>query len=292
VKKENLTNVFRQEDFAIEEFCKKLSRIQQSDVYIVCKPDNRGRNGEKKCDAIITRANEQLTVEHTSLMSYGANEGKKTQKEHQVLIERFIIPLKIEETIKSIFPANWITIYIPVAAFDMKFRYEQVFRKLKEELISTVATMNESRSFEESIEFKFDGIPFSVWIKKESHNSPVCFIIYNVSNKQNDIHENLKNEVIRAVQRKRDKLAQAKHYGARTLLLLDSNDTAFVNILFLARAFGNAISQVSLEGIDEVFVIHSIPTSCWIAPVKIDEKVYPNLSEFQEYVQRQIGMRD
>src|SRR5437773_1703265 len=89
----------RREDYAIEEFCQILSYVEQHPVYIESRPDDRGRTGEGKVDAIINRGGSRFALEHTSLMSYKTQGGSKTQKQIDELYSRYIVPLRIEETI-------------------------------------------------------------------------------------------------------------------------------------------------------------------------------------------------
>lgn len=91
---------------------------------------------------------------------------------------------------------------------------------------------------------------------------------------------------MKAIERKREKLQRAKERGERTLLLLDSGDYSLLNEQVLAEAFARAVdgSEGILEGIDSVYV-H------WyhlVVPVKLEDRRYPALPEFDENVLKQI----
>ena len=290
MKTEKFIDRPRREDRAIEEFCRILSSIERHEVVIKSRPDNRGRTGQAKPDAIIGRGSEDFTLEHTSLMSYGRGEGKKTNKHHEHLFKRYVKPLSIEQEIEAHYPGYWISIDLPLGAFDEKFDYESTFHLLKQKLIMAVGNTPESYNCSEKKKFEFEGVPFPVWIARTQYGT-WCSIILVAPVDRHEVHRHIEDEIVRAISTKREKLIQAKIEGARTILLLDSDDYSFMNIHILATAFKNAYPRMELEGIDEIFVIHGVSTAMWIAPLKFDNQLYPGLSEFDEYMMRQRDMR-
>ncbi len=277
---------YRREDFAIEEFCRLLSEVEEYELCIKCRPDDHGRTGQEKCDAIINRGGKEFTLEHTSLMSYRATAGSKNRKEHEILFDKVIRPLGIKETIQSLYPGFCVRICIPLGAFDLKFDYTSIFLLLKEELKTVVGQVRESYNGGEMAEFNFKGIPFPVWISRYRYRYSHCLIDSMVPIQKDQLLGELEAEVMRAINNKRKKLKQAKQQGASTILLLDSDDYVLVNENTLATAFGNAAPHADLEGIDEVFLLYGIITATWIAPLKIGNRLYPNLPEFQHYLFR------
>lgn len=288
---EKMSDTPTYEDIAIDAFCNRLACIEGIKVDIIARPDDRGRLGRSECDAIIRRDSTQFSLEHTSLMTYRSEKGGKTKRKHEVLIKRYITPLGIENLIRAAYPNQWVNIYLPIDSFDMKFRYEQTFNRLRDRLVDAVAQTPEFRLIEETKEFRFEDIPFPILISREPSDTTNCFITYLVLTNREQTHENLKNEIVRAVERKRDKLKHAKEQGAQTILLMDSDDINFVNLRFLAKAFGEATPRVDLKDIDEIFVMHAPQVAPWVAPVKIGDRLYPNLPEFQEYIEFQINHR-
>ncbi len=101
----------------------------------------------------------------------------------------------------------------------------------------------------------------------------------------------LEKELLRAINKKSGKLRRAKANGDKTVLLLDSDDYALVNEFILAEAFARAIkqNQTILKGIDEVYIQHRRGT-CWIVPVKLGDRTYPKLSEFNRYRRKQYEL--
>ena len=61
---------YRSEDWAMEYFCEELSEYDGGEVYVIDRPDARGRGGDGLCDAIIRRAGESYVLEHTALNAY------------------------------------------------------------------------------------------------------------------------------------------------------------------------------------------------------------------------------
>lgn len=70
IPRRRLYEKYKSEDRHLETFCELLSMIDDEQVYVESRPDNRGTTGEALCDAIIRRGKKTLYLEHTSLMSY------------------------------------------------------------------------------------------------------------------------------------------------------------------------------------------------------------------------------
>jgi hypothetical protein len=95
--------------------------------------------------------------------------------------------------------------------------------------------------------------------------------------------------VRRALVDKRSKLAKYKAEGTRTVLLLDSDSIA---VQGLAKGFASSHAEASSCGMDEVWVCY-VPegqhrTDAWFCPVKLDDRLYPELPEFGALWNRQF----
>jgi hypothetical protein len=119
----------------------------------------------------------------------------------------------------------------------------------------------------------------------------IVFVVQVVPTQREQMNENLVHEIKRAIHRKQKKLKAAKERGERTVLLLDSDDYALVNWQMLADAFADAVGadESVFEGIDDVYIQHR-GGGCWIFPVKLAERMYPQLLEFEEYWNRQAEL--
>lgn len=271
----------KKEDIAVEEFCEQLSLIDGENVYVKSRPDERGRTGAGLPDFIVSRAGRDYTVEHTSLDTYP----------HQMLFEtlwaKYFKPLRIEERIKQAFPKSFIHISIPLDAFKQDSDARKFdFEKFVQELIAAVKQTPRGRNGSERRTYH---LPFPVHISNDDGNGfRGCFVIQIVPTHPEKRDDDLEKEMAKAITKKRRKLQAAKQKGERTVLLLDSDDYALVNEEILADAFAQAVSndQTILDGIDEVYVQHR-RGKCWLVPVKLGDRVYPALPEFEEYRYKQ-----
>lgn len=106
--------------------------------------------------------------------------------------------------------------------------------------------------------YQLDGTPFTVRINYDGDSHPYVFIVSVVPTTQEQVRADLEKDIARAVKSKSKKLRAAHERGARTILLLDSDDYALVNPFILADAFGRVAAggEVSMDGINEVYIQH------------------------------------
>ena len=91
----------------------------------------------------------------------------------------------------------------------------------------------------------------------------------------------------RAIREKRDQLAFYREQGLPTLLLLDSDEFALANPNSLAEAFRRAADLEPTEEFDQVFLAVTWRNPIWIYPVKLNDRLYPDLPEFTQYFDSQ-----
>lgn len=168
IPRRRLYEKYKSEDRHLETFCELLSMIDDEEVYVESRPDNRGTTGEALCDAIIKRGKKTLYLEHTSLMSYkvpkanGKPDEMRSQKEYEKLWECYIKPLEdeIKQQVEASCKGDLVHIWIPQNLFDLKIDYKKTFYYSKQDLISQIVeaaknTPNDdekwSRYFKESI---------------------------------------------------------------------------------------------------------------------------------------------
>lgn len=268
---------YRQEDWAIEEFCKELAEYDGREVYVVERPDGRGRSGGALCDAIINRGGKLFTLEHTALNAY------RNQKKHDVLFKRYIKPLKIEEAIQAKYPRHLVNITIPLTAFDSK-NSTQMFESLKQHLISAVRRTRSSINASKHREFKFPDIPFPVWISR-CRWGPTCTIQPMMPVDRASIPSNIRDDLARAINSKRAKLKAAKSSGDRTILLIDAGDELYVTMFTVLDEFKQLAPTMEWDGIDQVFFLYGRGPATWAFPLKDGETLHPKLKEYKKYVE-------
>ncbi|HEY0349791.1 MAG TPA: hypothetical protein VGC60_16720 [Pyrinomonadaceae bacterium] len=279
----------KKEDFAIEQFCEHLSRIDDENAYIKVRPDARGQIGEGLPDFILHRSGQDFTIEHTYINSY------ENQVLYEHLYSKYFKPLNIEERIREAFPNKLIDISIPIDAFKRESEARKFdFNQFIENLINAVTRTPETYNPSTGKRFEFPSTRFPVFISK-CKGFGVTFVVQIVPASSEQVREHLVAEIKRAVSRKRKKLAVAQTRGENTILLLDTDDYALINYEILAHAFAAAVGtdQSQFQGIDDVYIQHR-GGGCWIFPVKLGEQLYPHLPEFEEYWKKQaqlLGVR-
>lgn len=275
---------YEKEDHAIEDFCKQLSLIDGRNVYIKCRPDARGKTGTGLPDFVINRKGKDYTVEHTSINSYA------NQVHCEKLWAKYFKPLEIEEKVKAAYPQGFVDISIPIDALKSEAEARKFdFGKFVDELIKAVGKTPRGRNGDKAQRRWLPDVPFRVQISNNNGEGFVgCSVIQLVPTYRERMESDLEKEILRAINKKSGKLRRAKNSGEKTVLLLDSDDYALVNELTLADAFARAIApnQGILQGVDEVYIQHRRGT-CWIVPVKLGDRTFPKLPEFNRYRHRQ-----
>lgn len=279
---------YQKEDEAIEEFCRRLTRMDGQTVYVKERLDHRGQSGQGLPDFVVHRNAEDFTVEHTLVNIY------QKQVFYEYIFEKFFEPRKIEEQIKQAYPEQWITISIPINSFESEREASQFdFHKFTQNLIKAVGKTPLGGYGNKRIAFQFAKTPFQVEISNDEGFWD-CRVFGVVPATRAQIEENLEAEIVRAIGRKSQKLQDAKARGDATVLLLDCDDYALVSWETLVTAFGRAATSTLalplLKTIDQVYIQHRGAGCCWILPVKIGDAVYPNLPETEEYWNRQADI--
>lgn len=272
------------EDHAIEDFCEQWSRVDSKKSYIKSRPDSRGQVGEGLPDFIVCHGEKDFTIEHTFVNTY------QRQVFYERIWEVYIKPAKIREQVKQAYPHSRISIKIPMDAFKRESQASEFdFGEFIRELIDSVKETERGRYGSKQQTYN---IPFPVVVSNDDPMGfPGCYVIQIAPTDEERIETDLEDEIRKAIIKKRKKLQEASKRGESTVLLLDSDDYAFLNYQILADAFAKAVGSERsiLEGIDNVYIQHR-SARCWIVPVKLCGRVYPNLAEFEEYCTRQRGL--
>lgn len=274
---------YEAEDFALEEFCEQLAKIEGREVYVMSRPDDGGANGAELTDAIIKRGGARYVVEHTAVSSY------VQQANFQAKFERSIKAARVEEAVMRAHPGYGVNVVVPVNAFKSDREIERFdFEAFKESIIKAVGETPISRNAQKVNRVTLPGVPFDVAISRHRWGT-YCHLIQSVPTDRETLKKHLEGEMVRAVNAKRRKLAAAKATGERTILLLDSEDYSLLSHDAMAQAFGRVARVLDLTGIDEVFTVHNRGVTCWVLPAKVGGRVYPLLPQFRQFVEKRLA---
>ncbi len=275
---------YNPEDFAIERFCSELSKIEGHEVYVVERPDDRGRNGDGLIDAIISRGGKKFALEHTALYIY------EDQKKQDELFDRHVRQLGIAEEVETNYPGYWVRVIFPLEVFDtskFKFNYGTVFPLLKKSILEEVGKVKASPNCSQFQRFNFVGIPFPVWIARTPF-ATIYWIEQGRPISRADLPICLDEILAKAIKGNLQKLRDAKQKGENRLLLLEAKTELEITLLQFVESFGRVAVHLKTElrDIDEVFLSNSISA----LPVKMGSRCYPDLPEFNEYKDKWLAL--
>ena len=91
----------------------------------------------------------------------------------------------------------------------------------------------------------------------------------------------------RVIADKTIQLASYKREGLKTMLIVEWDDIALLREDLVAKAFQFAAGQASPEGFDEVYLADSSAPPTRFLPVKLGQRMFPDLSEFHDWWRKQ-----
>jgi hypothetical protein len=104
-----------------------------------------------------------------------------------------------------------------------------------------------------------------------------------------DLHEHRAEDIRRALDDKAVRLQKYHAAGTPTVLLLDVDDVVLSNRDVVADAFATAAATWGQRGaVDEVYLVDSGRRPVWIYPLKLGDRLYPDLHEFRESFSEQF----
>lgn len=264
------------EDRTINEFCERLQVIEQHCVEVVERPD-RDIPGTAGCDAIICRGERRYALEHTTIDSYS------DQRVDDHRFREVVVPL--EDALHQAYPDSWIQIVVPVHAIPTGTDWPRLGQTLRRECIQSIADLPLGGRGQE---LYLRDIPFPVWISRERPDGQSgCFVMREAPG---GLRQQLESSIGRAIGAKNHQLAPYKQQGLRTILLLDSDDAALVSIPSLSEAFVKAAESKAVQGLDEIFIAQNRRTCIWFFPVKLGERIYPQVEEFNLFRRQQYAL--
>jgi hypothetical protein len=98
-----------------------------------------------------------------------------------------------------------------------------------------------------------------------------------------NLESHLENNMAQAIREKRGQLGSYRRQGLSTILLLDSDEFVLTNRDSLAEAFRGAAARETPDEFDEVFLAVTFQNPIWIYPLKLHDRLYPDLPEFERY---------
>lgn len=268
------------EDRAIDGWCTVLGRIEKSPIVVIEHPD-REKPGRGGCDAIVERKNARHAVEHTSLDAY------LRRREDDDRFRKVVLP--ITSAVESAFPDSWVEMEVPVHAIPTGEDWKQLRDRLLVRCLEAVDSMPLA-SYYDLTRTRFDWpgeIPFPVWISRQavSGDAPTCVIIRQAPA---DLPEQRADDVRRALDDKTARLQKYHDAGTTTVLLLDVDDVVLSNRDVVAKAFGKAAATWERRDVvHEVYLVDSGRRVVWVYPLKIGDRLYPDLPEFREFFTEQ-----
>jgi hypothetical protein len=102
---------------------------------------------------------------------------------------------------------------------------------------------------------------------------------------QSAVPTNIRDDLARAINDKRKKLKAASSSGSKTIMLLDAGDELYVDMFTIKREFEQLAPTIDWDGIDQVYLLYGGGTATWALPLRIGERVYPNLQEYDDYIE-------
>jgi hypothetical protein len=270
------------EDEAIETWCEVVGQLDGVRVTIVERPDSNSP-GCGGCDAIVERGGNRQVIEHTTIDAYMG----RRQDDHRFRL----VVAALEQPVAESFPDSWIEISVPAHAIPTGQNWESLRELLLHRVSEGIYNMAIAKYDDLSRQkFEWSDIPFPVWISRQAlaGDTPACHVFrVEPENKR----EQLVAGLARALNDKSDQLRPYHDKGMRTVLLLDFDDVALLNQDVVAKAFAEAAQEwKSPNVIDEVYLADGRRRHVWLLPVKLGERLYPDLTEFKQFFSKQFGM--
>jgi len=251
------------EDDSIERLCAVLSEL---DGHPVAVTSREGKHGG--CDAIVTRGDSRVAVEHTRVHTTRARPG------HVRVLEQITPP--ISDRVLAAFPKEWILVLVPVEKIETGTDWGAVCERIAAEVIAAVPGIKR----EQGLKIDLPGLFQIVAFRHQPHGSKgYCWVKWWT--RSDEERQKIVDDVSAAIRRKRPKLIAYRTDGYRTLLLLDAEEAGwpaqFIN------AFAEVIEHEPLDAFDEVYLACTGLLPIMFVPLKLGAVVMPKPAELQEF---------
>lgn len=199
-------------------------------------PDEENRESED-IDAIAEASGlPDLAIEHTEIHAWS----NRKALDHR--FDQVITPQEAH------FPAGkWPSsiLIVDKDAIQPGVNWNEVAENLRKWLCNNLSKLPQGRST-----YVAPGVPFAFTIDREDGMRGLT--VARWAPPRGEIQ--LKQDIYRAFDRKKRKLCEYKQRGARTILLLESQDIALTSPPSIKNALSELLNECELEGIDEVWL--------------------------------------
>lgn len=293
------------EKTAIEAYCRVETAVRRVEVHAQRLDDGSARG---LADFLVDRGGDICVVEHTELATYRVERPDGTTLSRQALESvwwKHLIESGVRDDISAMFPNYLIRVGIPMHDFCC---LQSSRRVAAVNAISTIVVERVNRLIEEERERKaralvpgisfrsrprrhdkigIDGFYFTVDLQVTKIRPGRCSFVGLVPvASDTELRDRLDEDITYAISTNIDKLLRHKQLQSdlRTVLLLDSLDYALVSIDSLSESFSRAARGMTLEGLDEIYILHGRVGPLMLAPVKIGDRLFPDIDEYNRYI--------
>ena len=218
-------------------------------------------------------------VEHTTVDAY------REQREDTDRFRRVVMPL--EKTLRTRFPNEYLEIIVPSHAVPAGRVWNELGATLADGITEAVASLPRS---EAPTRVQLDRVPFPVLLTRGSPTfEPGCFVARLAPE---DHRAQLIDIAAQALREKALKLAAYRRDRRVTVLLIEWLDFALLNHLVVAEAIAASCDGPNAGDIDEIYIVDGVSSESRYFPVKLGDRVFPDLPEFRHWwdVQNSMGI--
>jgi hypothetical protein len=227
------------EEAVIDSAIKVYARCGLGAYRVHSRPDKlKNHRNQPEIDATATAAGKpNLAIEHTRLQSFDG------QLMDDSRIKELCVPLAKE--IAAEVP-NGISCVIPILAFVRGFSWNQVQNAIREYL-----TQN-AKNFPTGISHHgIADVPFPVKIHNDPDSITPFYFVREAPSKSR-IERELVASMELALGHKKDRLQDYRNNGNRSVLLVESSDTALINHIYVYTAYLTAQKTVEAEHLTDL----------------------------------------
>lgn len=133
---------------------------------------------------------------------------------------------------------------------------------------------------------QIEGVPFLVGIMRDKvGHSPRCIVMRSVPEEQG---RELEEILVRMLREKDLQLFSYARDGYEPALVIDNDNIMLLNRRSVAEAYARAVAKKPLQNISDVFVADTGHGEIWFCPLRLAARDYPDLPEFERYVDMQV----
>jgi len=255
----------------IEQFPRQLFLMEGKKVEIIERQDLDPRGGGG-CEAIIECEGKRIALEHTTIESF------IDQRVDDIRFGEVIVPL--ERALSKYFPDSFIRIGVQIRSVKKEIDWEV----LRDSLIAGCKNILKTLPCGNKIAKKtLAGVPFPVHLTRfKAKALPGCYVYRWLESSHK---REMAKIIARAFKKKRNQLIGYKAEGKPIVLILDSDDFVLNDAVSIAEAFVEATRIESVEPFDKIFLALTSNQPVWFLPLKLGNRCYPGIGEFQRYLE-------